>query len=153
MTRKPGVFDPWRQEAPAPPPQALPANRIVDSPEENAGAGQWPIRFAGRRAGVVVWLNEGDAEQVSAQAKTNILVALEKLMSDHSLDSIFSRWGITKTEDKGSTKISDGPRSVFIRGDYEASLDAISFAFREAGRVHDRHEKYITSLGIRPYVR
>ena len=153
MTKKPGIFDPWRQEAPPmPEPQSA---RPVDGPEDNYGVGQHHIRFAGRRAGFVVWLNEDDPERIVAQAKTNVLVALTKLMGDQSLYAIFHKWNITHepVARDNYTVISDGGRKVCVQGDYEAGIDAIAFAFREAARTKESVEKYIISLGIRAYVR
>lgn len=154
MKKRAGIFDPWRQEkppAPAGPTLAQPVGEQQDSVE----GGSIPTRFPARRGGLVVWLPEGEPDQINAQAKTNILVALEKLMADRELFTIFNNWGISTSAIVRDTytKISDGPRSVYVTGDYEAAIEAITFAFREASRSKPSVEKYLTSLGIRPYIR
>lgn len=152
--KKPGIFDPWRQEAP-PPPEPTQA-QPVDDPLDAVGGGSMPTRFQARRGGLVVWLPEDDNhERVAAQAKTNILVALETLMADRDLFVVFTNWKISsapQTHD-GYTKISNGPRSVYVDGDYDNAIEAITFAFREAARTKPSAETYLTSLGIRPYIR
>lgn len=154
MKKKPGIFDPWRQEAPPPlePTQAQPAD--TDSLEA-VGGGSMPTRFQARRGGLVVWLPENEPERIAAQAKTNVLVALETLMADKALFVIFANWGISSTPmtHDGYTKISNGPRSVYVKGDYDDAIEAIAFAFREAARTKTTAETYLTSLGIRPYIR
>lgn len=151
--KKTGIFDPWRQEAP-PPPEPIHAQDL-EAQLDAVSAGTTPTRFAARRAGLVVWLPEVDRAQTVEQAKTNILAALEKLLADPSLASIFQRWRITPdgTLGPGVSKISSGARHVWVGGDYEDAIEAIAFAFREASRAKPSVETYLISLGIRPYVR
>jgi hypothetical protein len=51
------------------------------------------------------------------------------------------------------THLSDGVRTVVIRGNYDDAVDAITFAFREAMRTKESVTPYLTSLGIRPYIK
>jgi hypothetical protein len=151
MTKnKPGIFDPWRQEAPAP------TQATAPQPNSEDPVGQVPTRFAGRRGGLVVWLPGTDDEaQLTLAAQTNILVALETLLADPELFQVFHAWNVSSTPltHDGYTKISSGARSVFVKGDYEEAIDAVTFALRAAARTKASVSEYLVSLGIRPYVR
>jgi hypothetical protein len=152
IKKKAGIFDPWRQERPPPPPEPVPVSL------EESGDAAMPFRFAGRRGGVIVWLPRQDEKKALPQAKTNILAALLKLLADPSLFPIFRTRGIsTDTTDTSAerylTHLSDGVRTVVIRGNYDDAVDAITFAFREAMRTKESVTPYLTSLGIRPYIK
>lgn len=152
---RPGIFDPWRQEAP---PEAKPGavlHEDLDVLESEGATGTTPVRFAGKRGGIVVWVPPGDAEKTGAQAQANLLTALQTLLADTALAPIFCSWSVSLSNPGGATitRISNGPRTVFVVGDYENALDSIVFSLREAARLRESVEKYLTSLGIRPYIR
>lgn len=152
MKKKAGIFDPWRQERPPPPPAPSPVSL------EESGDEAMPFRFAGNRGGMIVWLPPQDPETASDQAKTNILAAVVKLLADPSLFTIFSTRGISaETQDTDpsmyTTHLSDGVHSIAVRGSYTEAVDAITFAFREAMRAKNTVPPFLTSLGIRPYVK
>lgn len=149
MTRqRAGIFDPWRQEHKA---EVAPQLTKVGGDTTEHVEPQ-PVRFAGRRGGIVVWLPGGDA----AQAQTNILFALESLMGDRALFAIFHKWGIGgKEQVEGTaprTVISDGTRMVVVLGEYERAMDAVALALREVVRAKNSVSEYLASLGIRPYI-
>jgi len=149
MTKqKAGIFDPWRQtHEPAITPQTVDKSDTTGNPDPA------PVRFAGRRAGVIVWLPGGDP----AQAQANVLFALESLMADKALYSFFTARGVLggKEHVEGAslrTIMSDGSRTVVVLGDYQTAMDSIAFAFREVSRAKSQTVEYLTSLGIRPYI-
>ena len=153
MTKKrAGIFDPWRQERPAP----VVTPRPIRSEDTLDGAAFQPVRFAGKRGGLTVWLSGGDAELILKQAQTNVLAALLHLMSNKKLHPIFINWGIMgKEHTEGSaprTVMSDGTRMVVVLGEYEKAMDAIAFALREATRLDPKIGEYLLSMGIRPYI-
>lgn len=152
MKKRAGIFDPWRQERPAPPPDPKPVSL------EESGDDARPFRFAGKRGGIIVWLTTRDDKHALMQAKTNILAAIIKLLADPALFSVFRTRGIsTETVDteqeRYMTHFSDGARTIVVRGGYEDAVDAMTFALREAMRTKESVAAYLTSLGIRPYIK
>lgn len=152
MKKRAGIFDPWRQERPLPPPEPRPVSL------EESGDEAKPFRFAGKRGGIIVWLPTQDDARALIQAKTNILAAVIKLLADPALFPIFRTRGIsTETIDTDQeryvTHFSDGSRTVVVRGGYDDAVDAITFALREAMRAKDTVAPYLTSLGVRPYIK
>ena len=157
MKKKAGIFDPWRQTRPepeaAPPLEPKPIG--VESAVEAMDDVTQPVRFAGKRAGVSVWLSGEDPKTLVPQAQTNVLAAVTSLMAKPTLFKIFSRWGISDPTTAGKeqhTRMTDGTRTVVVVGDYPKAMDAIAFAFREAMRTDPKVESYLLSLGIRAYI-
>ena len=153
--KKAGIFDPWRQETEPLEEVPEPMRVNVDPESMSAGATQ-PVRFAGKRAGLSVWIAHDNPEQAADQAQTNVLAALIELMTDEKLVGIFTKWGIGGDELVGGsaahTVMSDGVRTVVAPGDYTKALDAVALALREAVRVKPKTNDYLLSLGIRPYI-
>lgn len=152
VKKRAGIFDPWRQERPAPVIRTEPVR--VDVNAENVEL--QPVRFAGRRGGLTVWLSGTDPEATAKQAQTNVLAALLHLMADKKLHHIFLNWGVVgKDHIDGAdlrTVMSDGTRTVVVLGDYEKAMDAITLALREATRQDPKVGDYLLSMGIRPYI-
>lgn len=150
--KRAGIFDPWRQERPD---IVVPVEpQRVSTDPEDAGTLQ-PVRFAGRRGGVTVWLSTSDPANQQAQARVNLLAALTHLLTNKALTPTFVTWGIASrsfADGKLETSMSDGVRTVVVRGDYVQAVDAITFALRDATRLDARTGDYLLSLGIRPYV-
>lgn len=153
VKKKAGIFDPWRQERPAPVVKTEPVRVDINAEEE---ALQQPVRFAGRRGGLTVWLSGADPEVTTRQAQTNVLAALLHLMADKKLHHIFLNWGVlNKDHADGAeprTVMSDGTRTVVVLGDYEKAIDAITLALRESTRQDPKVGAYLLSMGIRPYI-
>jgi hypothetical protein len=151
--KKAGIFDPWRQERPESVANLEPLR--VNHHTEDGGAPQ-PVRFAGRRGGLTVWLTGANPDATARQAQTNVLAALLHLMADKKLHQLFLNWGVlNKDHTEGAqprTVMSDGTRTVVVLGDYEKAIDAVTLALREAVRQDPKVGDYLLSLGIRPYI-
>jgi hypothetical protein len=150
--RRAGIYDPWRQGGDEP--EVVPREPVaVDTVEATAPPA--PVRFAGRRAGVTVWL-PGDTEDFSLQAQTNVLAAVQSLMQDTELFPIFRSWEIYGPDLVAGiserTVMSDGTRTITVIGDYHRAMDAVAFALREAARKKETVARYLASLGIKPYI-
>lgn len=150
--KRAGIFDPWRQERPAPVAKTEPMR--VNSNAEDVVL--QPVRFAGKRGGLTIWLSGENPELVTKQAQTNVLAALLHLMGNKTLHPIFVNWGIAgKDHVEGAaprTVMTDGTRVVVVLGDYEKAMDAITLALREATRADPKVGEYLLSMGIRPYI-
>jgi len=155
--KKAGIFDPWRQERAEPVAKTEPLHVDAYTTDSVSSDPSQPIRFAGHRGGVTVWVPSGPTELMAKQAQTNLLAALLHLMANRKLYTIFNKWGLRN--DRGSdferepwTVMHDGTRTVVVRGDYARALDAVTFALREASRTDVKVEPYLLSLGVRPYI-
>lgn len=156
MKKKAGIFDPWRQTRPEAAPAPLEAKTVgvTESVEAHDDVTQ-PVRFAGRRAGVSVWLTGDNSEVLVKQAQTNVLVAITTLMAKKNLFAVFNTWGIgdeARAAKEQHLVMNDGLRTVVVLGDYPKAMDAIAFAFRESMRTDPQVESYLLSLGIRAYI-
>lgn len=151
--RRAGIFDPWRQESPVDPVVTLPEPLLVDATVGDDV--QQPVRFAGRRAGVSVWLLGDNRAVLSKQAQTNVLTALLALKAKPALAATFATWGIQDTVPQTAgvkyTTITDGVRTVIVRGEGAQAMDSVALAFREAARLDPDVQRYLLSLGIRAY--
>ena len=156
MKKRAGIFDPWRQERPPPVVQVEPVLVKPSGDDDVDTAASQPVRFAGKRGGLTVWLAGVAPDRAALQAQTNVLAALLHLMNDKRVHPIFVNWGILNkdhtTGPAPRTVMNDGVRIVVVLGDYEKAMDAITSALREATRLDPKVGEYLLSLGIRPYI-
>lgn len=159
MSKKPGIFDPWRQEE-APPKPSMP------TPIELADDGdkvEHCVRYPGYRAGLNVWLpglgREDEAAMV--EARDRLIDAVHKVSAIEEGARVFKTWDIhLGTVEHGSAvTFSDGKRAVTIIAAYTGeqmggrAIDCLSLALREASNASDRVAEILTALRIKPYVK
>ncbi|MBA2706810.1 MAG: hypothetical protein H0U59_03280 [Gemmatimonadaceae bacterium] len=148
MKRKPGIFDPWRQ-APAP---SLDVEPTPDTGEPNQPT-RVPTRFAGKNAGVVVWLQ--NSSLVTENAKENLVGALDHLCKDPSLVALMQRTKIGPHVDRSQlfTQLRNASnQSVNVQGSYPEAMRAVALFLRQAVRQKPALKTYLDNLGIHPYV-
>ena len=87
---KPGIFDPWRQSTPKPPPlekaKTVSLSDVDNEPEERC------VTFDGKKGGLNVWV-DASAENPSETAQAQVKSLLEelKLLRDSSVNAALAR--------------------------------------------------------------
>jgi hypothetical protein len=151
MTRKPGVFDPWRQTPTPPPPAEAPAPAATDMDDDAPDAACFPFR--GRRAGINVYLTGSD-EPGSAAVRA-IVDALEAIPEEAR-----KHHGISTSSTLGAPTISvkSGARQYFCivgdRKDHDAmrfAIDEFAHAFMEASNADPAVAAKLQELNVVPY--
>jgi hypothetical protein len=150
MIKKPGVYDPWRQEAP---PTEVPKVRDLDDthPEESC------VNFKGLRTGINVWLPQDEYEHPDVQAQHIMVACVRALTTTEVQRLLFASWGVYLTPREGAVKLGDkaGYLYVVVPEDraQERAVDALALAFRAAQNEKDSPAAAVLEKSrVKPFV-
>lgn len=151
---RPGVFDPWRQEAPAP--TASEATPIQDDQEPEADDGLNRVLFEGAVGGISVYVPE-DANDPVAVARSQLVDVVFKLIDTTKGGRVlFERYGIgtIKSSAPAHTRISDGVRNFYISNEHTLNpTTALTLALREAQRELPGAPAVLETAHVVPFIK
>jgi hypothetical protein len=153
MTRKPGVFDPWRQAMPK---SVAPKSRVKD-PDDPSKPDEICVNFKGLRTGINVWLPQDDFEHPDVQAQHVLVTCVRALTTTEVHRLLFASWGVYLTPQAGAVKLGDhaGYLYIVVPGDHEQerAVDALALAFRAAQNEKESPaEQVLEKARVKPFV-
>lgn len=153
MTRKPGVFDPWRQTTTKPPP----VKKTKGDPLEPSKPEEMCINFKGLRTGINVWLPKDEFEHPDVQAQSVLVSCVRSLTTTEAQRLLFASWGVYLAPQAGAVKLGDKKGYLYIvvpaEKAQERAVDALALAFRAAQNEKDSPaENVLEKARVKPYV-
>ena len=153
MRRRPGVFDPWRQE-PDPVPVALAPRPTTEEDKDSSSDSLVCLPLRGKRSGVNVWLPPNRTPEETAEVAAQALVSALDLVPDETIQ----RHRIARHPPASGSTVSvrAGDRAFYVEveGDGpEAGVDRIAFALMEACRRDPSAARRIEGLSVVPFLR
>ena len=147
--KKPGIWDPFRQEVPAPPKTTAPA---VDDFEVNDETKELRcISFPGERYGVNVWVEDedDDNENVARNRLARVLCLL------------FRNTQVVPTLSSAGISLGAKPEGVVIGGDTAwavtiigpSPIEQVARALRELERANVTAKSTLAKYGVVPYLK
>ncbi len=163
MKKRPGIFDPWRQEAP-PPVDETPARRTVGDPLPGDESEELTcVQFNGIRAGIYVWIpaRGTDPATYSAAGRSLLVDLLHRIYAQDGAAAIFKSWGIYLGEvsQPNPVVLGDGPKkvtvSVAVADDRTVprAVDNLTLALREVSQRSPAVSEVLSALKVRPYLK
>jgi hypothetical protein len=153
MKRRPGVFDPWRQD-PDPTPVVEAPRPTTEEDEELSSEPLVCLPLQGKRAGVNIWVASSRARGTSNEMAARALVdALEVVPEELLLSHRIARRP-PASESTVSVRTGDRAFYVDVEGNgAEAGMDRIAFALMEACRRDRSAARRIEGLQVVPFLR
>lgn len=157
---KKGIFDPWRQEAPAPPPSTKGDDPREAAPPTDPDEPEMPkqcVAFHGLRAGVNVWLEEEHGSDYVQRAQNAIVDVIVKLQRTHQ--ELLEQRGVSMDPSKRGLTFSKGRHTVVIGIEQDddkrmkRAVDTLSLALRATINDSTAAAAIITAAGIKPFVK
>ena len=143
---KPGVYDPWRQQAAAP---KAPKVRDPDEPRPEEVC----VNFVGLRTGINIWLDADEHEHPDIEAQRILTECVRSMMSQTVMRYLFESWGIYLTPQKGDVLV--GGLHIVVPEDRakERATDALALALRAAQNAENSPaEQLLEKARIKPFV-
>lgn len=157
MRRKPGIFDPWRQEAPKAEPRLEKKPPPSDPTEVEV---LHAVQFVGIRAGITAWVSSKVEEDRVLAARESIAALVLKFLASPVREHLLSQ-GIQEgwVDKPHVVHIGGHPHRISVEtnseGDRTAgrAIDNLALALRHVLQNYPSLEPLFTAARVRPFIK